>query len=656
MITIRFKQDFATFKSGQIIQTSDNGAKEVLVEKIAELMQHNEKAPVCSIEYGKWAKQVEIHKEMRNKVEIRPNIRLPQSEMDSAFVSRLAKNLADKKIELFYDPSTAKILEINEWHDVQKNRYVFGKRFVDALRLKAILEENFNFEIELMDKRGDFQFVRKSPSKALIEFTMNHNDFRDSLKKLNGVFESPFVYLIDNKLKIANTGYNEDCHVYIRKDAPQIKELDLEEAKKVISDCLIDFPFQAEQDKTVQIASLITPMLRGIYGQYGVRTPVFAYLGNQQGCGKDYCAGIRHIIYTGKFNEDAPLSNDKGSNSDEIQKEFVSFAINGQQFMHNSNCRGKIENASYEKQVTSTSIRGRALGTNVMIDAENIIENSFSGNYGVTFNRDIARRTIFVNLFTEVEDTTKRKFSKDLHQWIKDNRSLVLSAIYTLINNWYKLGCPEGDGVNASFPLWAKFCTGVMQASGYADPTVNSNILSFDIGGDTETRNICQFNKEMGEWLENTENLITDLAQEHAKKGVNKNEIFSLYEKIYSNQDDRPFGYFDLSTPKDRREFGRLLNKYLGTYRGGYKLIISEENEKRERQKFKFVKTGASGSSGAKLQPITYFNNLPNSTKPEKLPQLPQLTHFLEPVNPILLKLLSEGTIYEVRPGEYRKV
>lgn len=655
MITIRFKEDFATFKAGQVIQTTEEGAKEVLREKIAELQQENTNAPIFSIGSQEYVTLVAKHKELKAKVAQRPNIRLPQSEMDSAFVMRLARNIAEKEIELFYDPSTAKILEINEWKDIQKDRYIFGKRFVDALRLKAILEESFNFEVEIQDKRGDFQFIRKSPGKALIEFTMNHNEFRNSLKKLNGVFESPLVYVFENKLKIANRGYNEDCHVYIRKDAPIIKEIELEEAKKVINECLIDFPFQSEQDKTVQIASIITPMLRGIYNQYGVRTPVFAYLGNQQGCGKDYCAGIRHIIYTGKFNEDAPLSNDKGSNSDEIQKEFVSFAINGQQFMHNSNCRGKIENASYEKQVTSSSIRGRALGTNVMIDAENIIENSFSGNYGVTFNRDIARRTVFVNLFTEVEDTTKRKFTKDLHQWIKENRGLVLSAIFTIIKNWFDKGKPEGDGLNASFPLWAKICSGIMKNAGYDDPTVNTNVLSFDIGGDMETRNICQFNKDLGEWLENPANLITDLAQEHAKKGLTKKEIFTIYEKVYFEQDDRPFGYFDLNTPKDRREFGRLLNKYLGTYRGNYKLVISEENEKIERQKYKFMKSGVTGGNGA-IFTLPLKSNLPEHTWPEKIPQLAQLPHFLDKNNQNLSKLLSDGVIMEVKPGEYRKV
>ena len=552
---------------------------------------------------------------------IKKIIPLPKQEMDSAFVKRLATQVIEENIGIYYEPSSVKIVEITEWKDEQKDRFIFGKRFVEPLRLKAILESKFNFMTFEYKKNGDLIEVPKSPSKALLDFCMNANEFRDSLKYLNGVYESPFLYIKNGELKVTHNGYNEDCFVYVRLDAPQVKIIDVEKAKQIINDCLLDFPFQTEQDKVFAVASIITPMLRGIYGQYGVRTPIFIYLANQQGCGKDYCAGIRQIIYTGRFNEDAPISNDKGSNSDEVDKVFVASAMTGQQFMHFSNCRGHLQNASLEKHQTASSIRGRGLGTNIIIDSENILEVSLSGNYGLTFNKDVARRSLFVNLFTEVEDTTKRKFTRDLHQWIKENRGEVLSAIYTLIKTWYDAGHIYGDGVNASYPTWAKFCSGVMQYHQLGDPCASGSMVINDIGGDTETKNISHFNRELGDWLYEPANSISNIYSEHHKLGITKKEIFALFSQIFSDSDDRPFSHVDLENPKDRRELGRTLNKYVGTFRGGYKLIVSADNVKQDRIKYKFVPTVPT----VHTFPTMDFSVVKNNEEGESSPPLGQL-------------------------------
>jgi hypothetical protein len=296
------------------------------------------------------------------------------------------------------------------------------------------------------------------------------------------------------------------------------------------------------------------------------------------------------------------------------------------------------------------------LATNIIIDSENILEVSLSGNYGLTFNKDVARRSLFVNLFTEAEDTTKRKFTRDLHQWIKNNRGLVLSAIYTLIKNWWDAGHIFGDGVNASYPTWAKFCSGVMQHNGLGDPCASGSMVINDIGGDTETKNVSQFNKELGDWLYEPSNSISNIYSEHHKLGITKKDIFALFSQMFVDADDRPFSHFDLETPKDRRELGRTINKYVGTYRGGYKLIVTDENAKSERSKYKFVRSGATGVTGSPSQALDLLSDKisldgENNTHLTELPQNNQ-----DSVRSYLQKGIESGEILEVRPGEYRKV
>lgn len=618
-----------------------------------EILADDETAPILSSEKIKWN---QVHIQTQKKSYNTKTIPLPKQEMDLAFVKRLSIQILEENIGLYFEPSSVKVVEITEWKDEQKDRYIFGKRFVEPVRLKAILENKFNFMTFEYKKNGELIEIPKSPSKQILEYCMNSTDFRESLKKLNGVYESPFLYIKDGILKVTHNGYNEDCLVYVRQDAPQVTLMNVEDAKNIINNCLLDFPFQTEQDKTFAVASLITPMLRGIYGQFGVRTPIFIYLANQQGCGKDYCAGIRQIIYTGRFNEDAPISNDKGSNSEEVDKVFVASALTGQQFMHFSNCRGHLQNASLEKHQTATSIRGRALATNIIIDSENILEVSLSGNYGLTFNKDVARRSLFINLFTEVEDTTKRKFTRDLHQWIKENRPQVLSAIYTLIKTWWDSGHQFSGGVNASYQTWANFCSGIMQYHNLGDPCASNSMVVNDVGGDTETKNISHFNKEIGDWLYESSNAISTIYSEHHKIGITKKEIFTLFTQIFSYADDKPFSQFDLDTPKDRRELGRTINKYIGTFRGGYKIIITDDNAKSERIKYKFIKSGVTGAIGLSTQALDISSDvyIMGGRKLTTLTQLPQLAP--NDVRSYLNKGLESGEIVEIRPNEYRKV
>jgi len=83
----------------------------------------------------------------------------------------------------------------------------------------------------------------------------------------------------------------------------------------------------------------------------------------------------------------------------------------------------------------------------------------------------LANRTIFIKLFLDIEDANKRKFTRpNLHNWIFANRDEILSALYSLVRNWFDVGSPAGAAPFASFPEWARICGGVMEAAGYGTP------------------------------------------------------------------------------------------------------------------------------------------------------------------------------------------
>ena len=74
---------------------------------------------------------------------------------------------------------------------------------------------------------------------------------------------------------------------------------------------------------------------------------------------------------------------------------------------------------------------------NLNITLDNEMDFSLSGNVGIGFTADIANRSRFIRLFLDIEDANSREFhNPNLHKWIKENRGLILSALYTLVRNW----------------------------------------------------------------------------------------------------------------------------------------------------------------------------------------------------------------------------
>jgi hypothetical protein len=553
--------------------------------------------------------------ELEKLAGIKKEIQLPQKEMDSDFAERVAKEIKKKDANLMYDNNAGEIVEVVEWYDDSKDRTTFSRKKVDSVRLQSVLEKHFAFYRSLFNKKTEcMEIVFMSPNKKLLDLVACNDEFRNSIKKFSLIVESPFIYIKNNSLQIAKKGYDEDCCVFTKHDAPDIKEMPLHEAKALLEEVLVDFPFSTPQDKTNAISMFITPMLRGLYRQYGVRTPFYLIMANQQGTGKDCLHACVTIIYTGRKIEESPLSSEKGCNPEETQKRLMAAARSGQQFLHFGNNKGNISDATIEYALTSATVGGRILGTDKDAYYENIFEFSGTGNLGVTYTRDFARRILPINLFCPDEDTTKRTFKHaDIEGWVLENRSKFLSAIYSIIKCWWNKGKPDGTGVFNSYPIWSKFISGIMVNAGYDDPCNTSSIQSEGrIGGDAETADITLFMKTLGDYLHDPKKMMGEHQQQNITKGFTKKEIFAIYSDLFYEMDDKPFGYFKLSEEKDKREFGRILNRYVGMIRGGYIFNLFQEKSNAQRNRFKFEKVSQLSQLSKNLPTSQLFENILN--------------------------------------------
>jgi len=490
--------------------------------------------------------------------------------------------LKDKKI-LFYRPDSRQIVEVGKVKTKENDKNIFDgfleikdKRFVTLIEMYARIGQIYK------GKFGDFFGVRSlSPQKASI--ILASHIIEDLLPQIKRIFSIPLPIIYKDKLTFPKRGYDERFCSWLPYDSPEIidKRMDVKKAKEIINNIFSEFCFKSEQDKTNAIASLLTPYLKGLLQSFNERTPVFFYLGNRERVGKDYCAGINSIVYDGKILEDNPINTGErgGNNNEELRKKITSALISGRKRMHFSNNKGHINNSVFESAITSKFWSDRMLGRNEMVNIPNEIDFSLSGNIGVTYTPDLANRCRFINLFLEIEDANSRKFGNPkLHETILKDRENILSALYSLVRNWYDNGKPEGSIPFTSFSDWAEVCGGIMECAGYNSPCITDK-NNLEVAGDSETSDMKQ--------------LFEICYFAHPNTPIKRNEIIRLI-----NGEEELFSYLDFGERKGQINFGLKLRKFIGRIFSDIKLEILDRNVRTSRQEYIFKKGGNDGNDG----------------------------------------------------------
>jgi len=483
-------------------------------------------------------------------------------------------NQLENKNVLFYRPDSHQIVEIGMIKSkTKKEKRYTGFRTIKDKRFITLLEKFIVFGEQEKSKHGSFFSVRSlSPSKSSI--ILESQILEEALPQIERIFPVPLPIIYNEELTFPKKGFDERFSSWRPFDSPEIEdlEMDLKEAKEIIDKIYSEFCFKTDQDKTNAIAGLLTPFLRGIYTDFNTRVPIFFYLGNRERVGKDFCAGVTGIVYEGQAIEETPISSGdkKGNSNEELRKKITSNMIAGRRGMHFANNKGYINNAILEQVTTSMFWSDRLLGRNDVVTLPNEMDFSLSGNIGVTYTPDFANRSRFINLFLDIEDANSRKFENPLlHKWILENREKILSAIYSLVKNWFDNERPKGKIPFASFPNWADICGGIMECAGYDSPCTPDK-ESLSLAGDSETADM---------------KLLFELCYE-------KSPISSLEKKEIVNfiEDEDIFSYINFDERKGQTNFGLKLRKFIGRVLSDIRLTIEDPSVRVSRQKYIFKK------------------------------------------------------------------
>ncbi len=517
----------------------------------------------------------------------RVDVNFSELKLISDISENVAKIIRDKD-HLFFREGSEEIVEIISRGDGDSKITT-----MTASKFTSTMEKYINPQVSKKEGK-ELILIDKSIGEPTARQILSSEQMKVGLKRIKRILPFQLPIILNGELIKINKGYDNRFESYVSKQSPTIikPDMSLEEAKKWIEDLFIDVAFKKQNDFTLAVAGLITPMCKGLYEKKiknsddknrnsddkkieknfsFFKAPIFIYLANRERAGKDYCAGFTGILYYGNTEEQTPFVNNKENlKEEEISKKLSGILFLGKNRYHSSNNKGHLSSAVLESAITNSSWSDRLLGGNKILDVENYIDFSLSGNTGFTFSADLQNRSRIINLFLSIENANDRVFSKKTQEWLYENREEMLSAIYTLIRNWNENNRPKGSVPFASFPEWSEIVGGVMENAGYDNPCM---LIELDeISGDVITSDF---------------KILFELLYDVYETNFIKMNVIQTFIK---ETDIDIFSDYELDTPKGKLKFSKEFNKMIGREFSGIKLDVENSKMRTKDRQYSFFK------------------------------------------------------------------
>lgn len=262
----------------------------------------------------------------------------------------------------------------------------------------------------------------------------------------------------------------------------------------ILDDVLGDFPFdddaagtEAEGDasRANAVGMLLTPFARDLFNG---PSPVFAIVKPSPGVGGTLLAETAQRLFDGHASATTPNSR----NEEEVQKHLVAAALGDDSFLFFDNVTD-FNSETMKRTTTAEHIGGRILGLSKTVSRPNDFTWIITG-INPRLGPEMARRSVFINLNSRVEDNAARKYRhEDFKGWLHDNRSRIIGALLTLIRAWWMAGAEPGKAKLASFESWSRVIGGVLETAGIDGFLSNPRKASADREG-------AEVRAFMGDW------------------------------------------------------------------------------------------------------------------------------------------------------------
>jgi hypothetical protein len=275
------------------------------------------------------------------------------------------------------------------------------------------------------------------PPRDVVQDILAHGQW--PFPALRGISEAPFLRPGGT---VCNTpGYDRQTGIFYWQtselDMPAVSdspsESERKEARALLDETLVDFPFVDAADRANEIGLMITVVSRhAISGA----VPCAAITATTQGTGKGYLMSTTSIASTGQdFAADGAARADE-----EWTKKITSTLLGGASLVVFDNVEGELRSPALARAITAPAWKDRVLGLSKMVELPVRVTWVVTGN-NITFAGDMARRSYPIRLDAKLARPWERKPAEFRHpnliDWARANRGRLLWALLTLARAWY---------------------------------------------------------------------------------------------------------------------------------------------------------------------------------------------------------------------------
>ncbi|MDQ8206205.1 hypothetical protein QEH52_01695 [Coraliomargarita sp. SDUM461003] len=462
--------------------------------------------------------------------------------------------------------------------------------------MEAIVPDRFrtfveDFAVTHVDKwskaKEDFIKLPKTMTKDVAGGVLSADQFIYKLKRLDRVNNVRMpVMRRDGRIELLPEGYDRESHTYTMPSKIEIRDMQPEEARKVIDSLLQEFPFGDfdehgfSRSKAVAIAGML-----GLYGTcllgLSGRRMNFVYTANSQRSGKSLLAQCAITPVTGG-SEVQTIPDSK----EEFRKVLDTEAIASSPCIFFDDLEGNIKNNTLNAFLTASVWTGRLMNSQKKFKAPKVSVVYLTGN-NLTLSTDISGRTLLCELYVKEADPQARKVKRVIDEAYlsrDDVRGDLLSAMWALVQHWDAQGRPKPDRTIRGYEEWSNIFGGIIECNGWGNPLLRPDTAH---SGDTE----------MTDMLDLVEYLVDELPAGETERDYDFQELGQIcVESSYftwmidytERSGEFPGSKVYELKPKSKAILGKMwTNKYGGrifTMRSGQRVEFGSRGKNRQKK------------------------------------------------------------------------
>jgi hypothetical protein len=235
-------------------------------------------------------------------------------------------------------------------------------------------------------------------------------------------------------------------------------DMPVEAAVTAILGLMDDFNFVTPADKSRAVASILSPALK--MGDWiDDDFPLDVAEADQSQSGKTYRQKLVNRIY----NEiPSAITAPKGGVGS-LDETISAALIKGRPFITLDNFRGKLDSTILEQAIRGVGrVSCRALRTSAVVDSKPF--NWQLSTNGAEFTRDIANRSIITRIRKQRPGYRFKEYAEgSLEAHVAAQQSFYLGAVFSVIKEWARNGCPKTDETLHDFRGWCQALDWIVQ-------------------------------------------------------------------------------------------------------------------------------------------------------------------------------------------------